>query len=167
MPKSYKAQFAGSLSFQLSTDLTNAYSSGPNKHVQTTIYSKKKIMPTCVFSPKIRFKIFPKTCIFTYIRWKKNIPPTRLFRTKLLFRTLEYLKVIEFNSVYLHFCNSSQLCTFQKWVKKNRENSSPHRTVWFSSTYEWVVQCITWGNLAASALYTVLSFLFSLRLQTP
>ena len=45
----------------------NTYSSGPNKHAHTPIYSQKKISTTCVFH-LIRFEKFPQTYIFTYKR---------------------------------------------------------------------------------------------------
>ena len=60
------------------------YSSGPNKHVLTLIYSHKKIAPTFILSPKIRFDIFLKSCI-SPIKSEHNVPTTRLFRTALSF----------------------------------------------------------------------------------
>ena len=60
--------------------LVPTYSSGPNKHVLTLIYSHKKIAPTFILSPKIRFDIFLKSCI-SPIKSEHNVPTTRLFRT--------------------------------------------------------------------------------------
>ena len=56
------------------------YSSGPNKHVHTLIYSQRKSRYHA-FSPR-------------HMRWKRNIPPTRLFRTTLLFETIEYVDYV-------------------------------------------------------------------------
>ena len=52
-----------------------SYSSGTNKHVHTPIYSQKKL----------------RQHGFSHIKGEKNVPPTCLFRTTLLFGPLEYI----------------------------------------------------------------------------
>ena len=64
-----------------------AYSSGPNRHAHTPIYSQKNSRPHVFFHLK-RFEIFPQTCIFTHKNRTKYPSHTLIWATRVNIYTL-------------------------------------------------------------------------------